>query len=210
MLARTFSLVDEVIDEVRQANAKSKHRLHDFCKWPPCRKHGNATVAACERPCPPAAALSEIWLPAKLLSGASLVPHMPSTGLPHLDAASACGSASHDEAFRRFFGNVVPLRSEILVSEVESVQYLRDLYQANSSWIVHESLEHAELGQPALAKVKRLLEMTPASVGKQAALYVQLFGYPNLRIKPFSAKSTSCVLRRRPLKPRPGMTSRFL
>eukprot|EP00965_Chrysotila_dentata_P023449 777108-Pleurochrysis_carterae.AAC.1 len=65
--------------------------------------------------------------------------------------AALC-KAKGDDVVYRFFCNVVPLQSEIFVSELDSLEHLGDLYEANKSWVIHESLDNKDMATPALAK----------------------------------------------------------
>eukprot|EP00965_Chrysotila_dentata_P202322 6181067-Pleurochrysis_carterae.AAC.2 len=74
---------------------------------------------------------------------------------------------------------------------VESVDHLGDVYEAYSSWVVHESLGPDELARPALAKVERIVEME-LSPDSPRVVYMQFIHDPYLRLE-LSSANIACI-----------------
>lgn len=102
----------------------------------------------------------------------------------------AANVSTEDSLVKRFFGNVVPLNSILYVSEVESVEFLGDVFEANCSWVVHESCAHADLAAPALAKLERVLEVA-TGLNEPRILYGQFVRFPDLKLQLSSANIVS-------------------
>ena len=83
-----------------------------------------------------------------------------------------------DELVYRLFGGVVDVGATLEVLELQEVRCQGEVLVALESWVLHQSLNIEELGQPALASIGRILEVSGSGLCR--ALWIQVIRYPLL------------------------------
>ena len=98
--------------------------------------------------------------------------------LPVNEVTQLAAIQQGDELVYRLFGGVVDVGATLEVLELQEVQCQGEVLVASESWVLHQSLNIEELGQPALASIGRILEVSGSGLCR--ALWIQVIRYPLL------------------------------